>query len=387
MIVLVLIDIFILVNVFSGLSDISQWYLSPWQVHPCYTSWNDYRAQTTASKGYDILRAIAAPTSAPTGQPSLRQTYTDAENGHLGTVSQICLTYASYADPIVNSDNQQIIQTVDQKQSQIATLEDANRNLRAQYDSTLLEEIAGQPREQSINPVEAARVKETLDQNARQIATLKAESDALRTDLINKPESTTFLNFLKDDGQFQTVQAEYDHDSFWYPSIQLSFQVLFLLPLIVFTGFVHHQSQRRGYGLVALISWHLLVIFFIPLVFKAFEFLQVGAFFELIVNAVSTLLGGLLFLVSYLYILLIPLIGFGIIKFFQRFAFNPKIQAAKRVQNSSCIKCAKRIRRHDVHCPHCGYNQYTECPTCHEPTYKYLPHCRQCGAVQPLPGR
>ncbi|MBD2459656.1 hypothetical protein H6G89_01250 [Oscillatoria sp. FACHB-1407] len=381
LIVIVLIDIFILVNVFSGLNDISQWHLSPSQVYPCYASWNDYRTQTVETKDYDALQAIAITDR--TIQPPLRQIYTEYEVGHLGSVSDVCLTYADYADPIVNPDNQQIINTLNQKQTEIATLEDTNRNLRAQYDSTLLEEIAGQPREQSINPVEAGRVRATLEENDRKIATLKAESATLKTELANKPESQAFLNFLKDEGQFETLQAQYDRASFWYPSIQLSFQVLFLLPLILITGAVHNRAQRRGHGLIALISWHLLVIFFIPLIFKAFEFLQIGAVFEFLVDIVSTLLGGLLFLVSYLYILLIPLVGFGIIKFFQRFAFNPKIQAANRVQNSCCIKCAKRIRRQDHHCPHCGYDQYTECPTCHELTYKYLPHCRQCGATQP----
>lgn len=405
LIVIVLIDIFILVNVFAGLNDISQWYVSPQQAYPCYFSWNDYRTQTTQTKDYDTVREILwgtpdfpaiapLPVPPPPGQPSVqpnpprfRQAYSQAEMGHLGSVSETCLTYADYADQIASIDNQQIVQTINQNQTKIAQLEDANRTLRAQYDSTLLEEIAGQPREQSINQVEAAQARQTLDNNNRQIATLKTENTTLQTNLVNKPESTTFLNFLKDDGQFQTVKAGYDRASFWYPTIQLSFQVLFLLPLILLTGAIHNSAERRGQGLVALISWHLLVIFFIPLIFKAFEFLQVGAVFEFVFDIVSTLLGGLLFLVSYLYILLIPLVGFVIIKFFQRFAFNPKIQAANRVQQSRCIKCAKQLRRHDHHCPHCGYNQYAECPTCHELTYKYLPHCRQCGANQPLLGR
>ena len=137
-------------------------------------------------------------------------------------------------------------------------------------------------------------------------------------------------------------------------------------------------------GLIALISWHLLVIFFIPLIFKVFEFLQVGALFEFLISIISALFGGLLFLINYVYILIIPLVGFGIIKFFQKFAFNPKNQAATRVQKSECLRCARKIRHHDSHCPHCGYSQYAECPNCHDLTYKNLPYCKQCGHSQNL---
>ncbi|MFN5873366.1 MAG: hypothetical protein ACK44G_12660, partial [Aphanizomenon sp.] len=44
LIVIILVDIFILINVFTGLNDISQWYLSPSQSYPCYFEWNDYKA-------------------------------------------------------------------------------------------------------------------------------------------------------------------------------------------------------------------------------------------------------------------------------------------------------------------------------------------------------
>ena len=38
--VIILIDIFILVNVFIGLNDISQWPISPNQEYGCYLTWN-----------------------------------------------------------------------------------------------------------------------------------------------------------------------------------------------------------------------------------------------------------------------------------------------------------------------------------------------------------
>jgi hypothetical protein len=380
LIVIILIDIFILFNVFTGLDDISRWHLSPTQAYPCYFEWENYQRQTTKDKDYEIVR-LSFPYDT-IGQPSFQQKYQQAETGHLGKVSEICLKYAEQKDQIKNSEKQQTIKIIDQKQGNVSAFEQKNRNIRAQYDSTLLEKIAGQSREQSINPVGAERAKLELDQNNRNISSLKKEIFNLKNELVSKPESVSFLAFIKDENKFKELEKGYKQASFWYPSIQLTFQSLFLLPLIIIALFVHRFSQIRGYGLISLISWHLLVIFFIPLIVKIFEFLQVGAIFKFLFNIISALFGGLLFLISYVYILLIPLVGFAIIKLFQSVVFNTKVQAANRVQNSRCIKCAKKIRSIDAHCPHCGYYQYVECPNCHNLTYKHLPHCKHCGYVQ-----
>ncbi|MEH2361372.1 MAG: hypothetical protein V7K58_16980, partial [Nostoc sp.] len=106
------------------------------------------------------------------------------------------------------------------------------------------------------------------------------------------------------------------------------------------------------------------------------------AIFQFIFDIISAILGGLLFLISYVYILLIPVIGFGIIQFFQKFVFNAKVQAASRVQKSRCVNCAKKIQHLDTYCPHCGYYQYIECQNCHNLTYTHLPYCKHCGTSQ-----
>ncbi|MFN3680392.1 hypothetical protein [Thermosynechococcus sp.] len=48
LIVIILVDIFILINVFSGLREISNWPLSPSAAQPCYAPWQAY-CQDTAS--------------------------------------------------------------------------------------------------------------------------------------------------------------------------------------------------------------------------------------------------------------------------------------------------------------------------------------------------
>lgn len=382
LVIIILIDIFILFNVFAGLDDISRWHISPSQAYPCYFEWKKYQTQTLENKDYEIVR-LALPLST-NNQPSFQRIYQQTAEEHLGNVFETCLNYARYKDRVNNSENQQTIKTIEQKQAQISTLDQANRNIRAQYDSMLLEKIAGQPREQSINLVGVEKAKQELDQNNRKINTLKKEVSNSKNELVSKAENVSLIAFIKDKNKFREVQKGYQQASFWYVSIQLALQFLFLMPLIIVALSVHKFAQRKGYGLISLISWHLLVIFFIPLLLKIFEFLQIGAIFQFIFNIISALFGGFLFLINYVYILLLPLVGFGIIKFFQKVVFNTKVQAAGRVQKSRCLKCAKKIRHHDTYCPHCGYYQYIECQNCHNLTYKHLPHCKECGYFQDI---
>jgi hypothetical protein len=378
LIVIILIDLFILGNVFSGLDEIGRWYLNPTQAYPCYSEWQDYRQSTDKDKDYQAVRSALNQSDRPV-QSNRYQTYRQAEVEHLGNVSPLCLQYAEQIDRINNPSDLATIKTIDRQQSQITKLQSKNQQIRSQYDSTLLEKIAGQDRSRSINTVGAEQAKQELDRNSLTIANLNREIAALKPELLTKPASQNFLALLKDDGKFKEVENRYQQAQFWYPSIRLAFQALFLVPLLSIALLVHNFAQRKGYGLVALISWHLLAIFSIPLISKVFEFLQLGLIFKWIFDLVSVIFGRLLFIINFLYILLIPLLGFGIIKFSQKFVFNPKVQAAKRVQSSRCMNCARKISARDPHCPHCGYYQYTDCPNCHSLTYKNLPYCKECG--------
>ncbi|PAX55204.1 zinc ribbon domain-containing protein [Brunnivagina elsteri] len=376
LIVIILIDIFILSNVFSGLDDVSRWHVSPTEAYPCYSQWQNYRNETNKNKDFEIIKLALTEQKDNLSFPQ------QAKKSRLGKVSEVCLSYDGIKNKVANTENKKIIQNIASKQSKISNLEQANRTIRNQYDSSLLEKIAGQPRNQSINAVGAEKAKQELDENNRNISTLNQETSNLKNQLLTKPDSSNFLAFLKDSEKFTVVETGYQKAAFWHPSIQLGLQSLFLLPLIIVALLVDKFAQSRRYGLVSLISWHLLVIFLIPLILKIFEFLQIGIIFKFIFDIVSKILGGLLFLVNYIYILLIPLIGFGIIKLAQKVVLNPKSQATNRIQKSRCVNCARKIRHNDSYCPHCGYYQYVECPNCHSMTYKHLSYCRECGYSQ-----
>jgi hypothetical protein len=380
LVVLIIVDLFILVNVFSGLDDIGQWYLSPEQRYPCYSQWQQFQQDQTGQKKYQIIAdAIIVSDS----QHSYQREYRQAQSNHLGKVSAICLQYGGLKDKVNNNKNRSLSIEINQRQVEIRQLEQANDQLISQYDSTLLEKIAGQSPDRSINTVAADKAKQQLEQNSRQIQRLQKEIANFKRELLNQPSSLNFLALLEDKTQFIQLEKSFQTVQFWYPTLQLCLQVLFLAPLILVALLVHRLAQRQNYGLVALISWHLLVIFSIPLLLRVFQFLQIGFLFQSLFSLIRALVGELLFLVNYIYILLIPLLGFAMIKFSQRVIFNSKRQAANRIQQTRCCYCAKKLRPTDRHCPHCGQSQYQECEQCHCLTYPVLPYCRKCGHSLP----
>jgi hypothetical protein len=397
LIVIVLVDIFILANVFFGLNDISNWPLSPNQAYPCYSEWQNYRESQEPGKDYEMLRrSMTSPTTfnsyVPTITPdapirdgaSFRTEYARLTVGHLGQVSAQCLDYASLKDAFRSPENQKIVATIDAKLAKITKLEDSNRTIRSQYDSTLLEKVAGQPRSQSINNLSAEQAKQKVDANSAEISQLKQDITGLKQTLLDQPTTKALLSQLQSQEAFSPIEKGYRHAAFWYPSVQLGFQALFLLPLMAIAYAIHRFAVRKNYGLVALISWHLLIIATIPALLKVFEFLQVGVLIQWLITTIGRIFGGLLFLVSYIQIALIPLVGFGLIKLIQRLSksnVNAQTQAASRIALSRCLRCAKKVRDGDAHCAHCGYQQYDDCPSCHAMTHRQMPHCTHCGVA------
>ncbi|WP_242016346.1 zinc ribbon domain-containing protein [Synechococcus elongatus] len=315
----------------------------------------------------------------PSSFLSLTSQYQQSQRDRLGSASPLCLQYAERYDQITKANYSNILVSINQKQATINQLEAENQKIREQYDSSLLEQIAGQSRDQAITDVGADQARQKLEANQATIQTNRQAIAGLEQTLITQPASRSFLALLADRSQFEQVAQGYQRSLFWYPALQLLLQIIFLAPLLAIATVIHRYAERRDYGLLALLSWHLLVIFSLPLLFKAFELLRINIIFNALSQLVQALFGQLLFLVSYLYIFLIPALGFGIIKLAQAWIFNPRIQAANRVQKSRCIKCAKRLPAQEAHCPHCGHYQYIECHHCHHLTYQYLPYCRACG--------
>ena len=109
LIVLIVIDIFILVNVFAGLDDISRWQLSPDKAYPCYAEWQNYRTTTKKDKDFTIIKQALLYSASP--ETNFKQ-YQQNASGHLGEISSICLNYAKAKDQVKNPVNIQTVQNI-----------------------------------------------------------------------------------------------------------------------------------------------------------------------------------------------------------------------------------------------------------------------------------
>jgi predicted RNA-binding Zn-ribbon protein involved in translation (DUF1610 family) len=373
--VLILIDLFVLVNVFGGLGSIAQWPLSPYEEFPCYSAYENY--QTADKKDVFTLNAQTIENIVNENPPLLNSF--PEQSRRLGRPSNLCDRLTQLERAVDTKANIQIKKQIQQSRTEISGLERENRTLQSQYDSTLLEKIAGQDPSKSINKVSADRIKSEIETNKNKIKVQQAQVKQRQTQLVQDPNAAAYLQLLNDNSAYSKVKEGFKSAEFWYPNKQLLLQTLFLLPLIEIAYIWHSTATRRNRGLQALLSWHLLLIFCIPLLIKIFEFVQFGNLVNILISGIVAILGGLVFIASYALILIIPLLGFGIIKFLQRFVFNAKVQAKNRIQKVRCLQCNSKLRLTDEFCPHCGFEQFMDCSNCHQPTYKFTNFCSTCG--------
>ncbi|WP_030007784.1 zinc ribbon domain-containing protein [Picosynechococcus sp. NKBG042902] len=371
-VILILIDIFVLINVFQGLDSVGNWPLSPQERYPCYRVYQTYQNNDNSDKDFTWVMEMLGDYPSQDIQPVETE-------GRLGEVSSQCDRLLALTPTVKNPETLTLSKEIQNLQTQINEVNQRIATYKEQYDSTLLEEIAGQDPNQSINETTAAQTKADIEAAEAQKATLTETLDRRKAELLNQSEVQTYLTAIGDRQFFATLKQDFERAEFWHPNRQFFLQTLFLLPLILISYFWHRQAVERHRGTQALLSWHLLLIFLIPLLIKILQFIQFGNLVRAIFDVLIAIFGGLVFISSYLLILIIPLLGFGLIKFLQRFVFNPKVQAKSRIQKQRCIQCSSRLRKGDQFCPFCGFEQWISCPNCAAKTYKYTEYCRQCG--------
>jgi len=87
LIVIILVDIFILINVFSGLAEIGNWLLSPSQAQPCYAPWQAYRQQTGGDRHWQFIEQQirdTLPQPSETRPPTFLEALEQSAVGKLG---------------------------------------------------------------------------------------------------------------------------------------------------------------------------------------------------------------------------------------------------------------------------------------------------------------
>lgn len=282
-----------------------------------------------------------------------------------------------------NSALQTLYRTRNQLQTDISTNENQTSALKNGYDTKLLEKIAGQPDNLTVEPGTAATTKANLERLAQEKLALDAKLAANTQAILADSQVKEIANIVNTTGP--TVLAKYDRLVFWYPVKTFAVEVLFLIPLLLVVAFWSNRSLMRGRPYQLLMASHMLAILGIFIVLKLMEFVYDIIPHKLINMIIDWLTSiQLVGIWYYLMIFLSVSAALGIVYFIQRrvkiAAENRKAEiGAKRAEKGDCWSCGAHLPMGARNCIRCGIEQYTECQSCKHSTFKAGEHCMHCG--------
>lgn len=254
--------------------------------------------------------------------------------------------------------------------------EKAFHKAKESYDTQLLENIANGAQPGSDATAATAR---HYSQNINQ---LNLEIRATEKQIEAHPGiQTLWILITPNDSERATIVSEFKHFEFWFPLKELAWQLLFLLPIFGLFYAWSVRSVKKDNAIQTLIASHLLVIASLPIILKIVELvvdLIPRHFFKKLFEILESL--HLMALWHYVVISGAIAAGLFLVYFIQRKVFNPQKVMQKRLMKNACIHCNKKLPTGAKFCPFCAGRQVETCPACHEDTPIAGTCCIHCGA-------
>ena len=268
-------------------------------------------------------------------------------------------------------------QTLVKEKEQVTLELNKSKNV---YDTFLLENIATNGRESSNLPA----LKDTIDSHSKRIEAVTRQLVEIDEQINGHDLIIALRTMIEEDRQYrERLIDDYKKYQFTYPLKELAWQLLFMLPLFVVFYIWSSRSVRNNNRIQALISTHLLVISFIPIIFKTVEVvldLIPNHFFKDLFKLLKAL--HIIALWHYIVIIVAIATGLSAVYFIQKKIFNIQRIQQKRLANKECYACGKKLPNTDTICPFCGVSQFTRCDKCQQETYVAGEYCRHCGHKQ-----
>jgi RNA polymerase subunit RPABC4/transcription elongation factor Spt4 len=168
--------------------------------------------------------------------------------------------------------------------------------------------------------------------------------------------------------------------NFWFPVKRLGMQMIFLLPLLFAFYFWNARSIAARRPFQTLVSSHLVVIAFLPVLFKIVELVYdiipkklLARLFELLESL------KLVALWHYFVIAISIVAALALIYVLQRKLFSRERLIDKRIAKGLCQNCGQRLPADSRACPLCGFAQYRKCVHCKGLAHALGRYCRECG--------
>ncbi|SEN28711.1 hypothetical protein SAMN05428959_1011022 [Duganella sp. CF517] len=275
-----------------------------------------------------------------------------------------------------------------QQLKEIEEIKAAISKLESTYGNALLEKIANQKRSDSITPVEAGKMKVTLDDMNATLEKTQRQRDETRASINEHPAIkayTAYLQTLPVVAAYQSDQELYETARAWYPVKIFAAQTGFLLPLLLLAVLWNRQALDKQRDTSIMVSSHLILVGGIPIALRLLQLMR-----EFLPEE---LLGWLLYKleqwhISFLwyYGLIFASVGAGLLLIFiaQRTFFTPSRQRMRRLLKVLCRSCGEKLRHSEqAWCEICGADQLTACGKCSQPHRMIAFHCSHCGKSQP----
>lgn len=284
----------------------------------------------------------------------------------------------------------QLFDTRRQQLDGIEQIKDDIRQLKSTYSDALLEKVANQKRSDSILPVEASRIKSTLDGMNTAFAKLQQDRDQTWNAIKHHPQIaaySAYLNTLPVVDAYQKDQERYERALFWYPVAVMGAQTGFLLPLLLLAIFWNRRALDRQHDTGIMISSHMILVSGLPIALRMLQFIRQLLPDELLRWLLYKLEQWHIGFVWY-YALIFASIAGGVLLIFiaQRTLFTAARQRMTRLRKTLCKNCGEKLGSGaQAWCEVCGAGQSAPCAHCGQPRRLLAFHCGHCGSSQPAP--
>ncbi|MDH4241528.1 MAG: hypothetical protein OEW48_18365 [Phycisphaerae bacterium] len=181
----------------------------------------------------------------------------------------------------------------------------------------------------------------------------------------------------------ETLTSDLRKINFTYPIKRLGIRILFLLPVIIVLFLWNTASIRKNRYLQTFISSHLLIVSFIPAFFEicqaVFDIIP-RKLFKKVIEFLET--WNLIAIWYYVLMIVAILLSLFLIFLLQKKVFTKERLMRRRLEKKKCVDCGRPLPYHVHYCPLCGGSQNVTCENCRQETLQGAPFCIHCGKEQ-----
>ncbi len=364
LIIVLFLDLFILISIFQGLDDHTNQLATPNEYIPQYC--RDVVIDDDWNESNRLIHTAEIVSR-------YRNSYVYVnEKNRMQEVHSICRPILKLIRSIENDKNlSDDLNIFHRLRDQSVQLKSELDRTRGAYDTSLLEVIA----KQNVNNRNTASLQKQVSELTDKLNVLVSKEAKSESLLMQNEHISQLFSVIETSSKQNrdVLLEELRHLNFWYPVKRLGMEMIFLLPLIVIFYLWNLKSITASRPYQSLVSSHLLVIVFIPVIFKVIELIY-DIVPKKLLKHIFELLESLNLVAIWHYVMM----GAGIfatlalIYFMQQKIFSQDKLIQKRITKGECQNCGAHFPSGNNACSMCGFMQFKPCSHCLDSTNKCI---------------